>query len=354
MGESEKAPLVGAPAEAAELAAKAEAAAPAAKADAKKDQKLSRAQIIQAGVRAYFYVLVWMACSISVIVFNKWLLAYTKFHFPITLTGWHMAFCSCVGFVCVRVLKVSKSHNMSREDYVRRVVPIGVLYAASLWMSNASYIFLSVSFIQMTKSLMPGLVYISGVLLGNATFRWSVAANMLLIAFGVIVCGLGEENLVLEGLAKQLTALGFEATRLAMIEILINRKGMKMDPLQSLYYICPACFSALMVPFYFVEYEDVSTVVAADTLDIRPHVLLLNGLAAFALNIAVFLLIGKTSALTMNIAGVIKDWMLIFFSYFVFKAPLTPLNLFGYLFCCSGVFVYQYQKYKDMQKNAAK
>ena len=88
--------------------------------------------------------------------------------------------------------------------------------------------------------------------------------------------------------------------------------------------------------------------------DIRPHVLLLNGLAAFALNIAVFLLIGKTSALTMNIAGVIKDWMLIFFSYFVFKAPLTPLNLFGYLFCCSGVFVYQYQKYKDMQKNAAK
>ena len=26
---------------------------------------------------------------------------------------------------------------------------------------------------------------------------------------------------------------------------------------------------------------------------------------------AVFLLIGKTSALTMNIAGVVKDWMLI-------------------------------------------
>ena len=38
-----------------------------------------------------------------------------------------------------------------------------------------------------------------------------------------------------------------------------------------------------------------------------------------ALPQAVFLLIGKTSALTMNIAGVIKDWMLIFFSYSVFK-----------------------------------
>lgn len=33
-----------------------------------------------------------------------------------------------------------------------------------------------------------------------------------------------------------------------------------------------------------------------------------NGCAAFALNCTVFLLIGNTSALTMNIAGVVKDW----------------------------------------------
>ncbi len=39
----------------------------------------------------------------------------------------------------------------------------------------------------------------------------------------------------------------------------------------------------------------------------------------------------------MNIAGVIKDWMLIFFSYYVFQAPITNINLLGYVFCCSGV-----------------
>jgi len=53
----------------------------------------------------------------------------------------------------------------------------------------------------------------------------------------------------------------------------------------------------------------------------------------------VFLLIGKTSALTMNIAGVIKDWMLIFFSYYLFGAPVTAINLLGYAFCCSGVLL---------------
>ena len=55
--------------------------------------------------------------------------------------------------------------------------PAGLLYAASLWLSNASYLYLSVSFIQMTKSLMPGLVYASGVLLGTEKFSSSVSAS---------------------------------------------------------------------------------------------------------------------------------------------------------------------------------
>ena len=49
-----------------------------------------------------------------------------------------------------------------------------------------------------------------------------------------------------------------------------------------------------------------------------------------ALNMAVFLLIGKTLALTMNIAGVVKDWMLIGLSVLMYASPVTPLNLGGY------------------------
>lgn len=70
-----------------------------------------------------------------------------------------MVFCSTVGFLLVRVFKVVKGVNMPRRDYMRRVMPIGLLYAASLWLSNSAYLHLSVSFIQMTKALMPGLVY---------------------------------------------------------------------------------------------------------------------------------------------------------------------------------------------------
>lgn len=208
-----------------------------------KETPAGRARIVREVVRAYTYVLLWMSISCAVILFNKWLLAYSGFPFPIALTLWHMAVCSTVGILAVRVLRLVKSHNMSTRDYCRRVMPIGkstraprawlpaapalrlpptistfchcmahtgchihhacvlrvmthalcayvrecahspyapsvaslvmvtvtqpacqphlynlagLLYAGSLWLSNSAYLHLSVSFIQMTKSLMPG------------------------------------------------------------------------------------------------------------------------------------------------------------------------------------------------------
>ncbi|KAK9825826.1 hypothetical protein WJX81_000501 [Elliptochloris bilobata] len=311
---------------------------------------MAQSHVLREVIGAYAYVVLWMAVSSSVILFNKWLLAFSGFPYPIALTAWHMLFCSTVGILCVKGLKVVKSHNMSGHDYLRRVMPIGVLYAASLWLSNSAYLYLSVSFIQMSKSLMPGLVYFSGIALGTERFSRATTANMALIAFGVAVCAYGEVNLPLKGVAQQLTALLFEAARLTLVQLLINSKGLQMNPLQSLYYISPACLLCLTPPLVLLELR--SMMRDAD-LNLNPAVLLANALSAFALNLAVFLLIGKTSALTMNIAGVIKDWLLIFCSYYLFKAPVTALNMLGYAFCCAGVAVYNYMKLKMIQAKAA-
>ncbi|ONK68840.1 uncharacterized protein A4U43_C05F16560 [Asparagus officinalis] len=53
---------------------------------------------------------------------------------------------------------------MSRDLYVSSVIPIDALYSLFLWFSNSAYVYLSVSFIQMLKALMPVAVYSLGVL----------------------------------------------------------------------------------------------------------------------------------------------------------------------------------------------
>ncbi|KAL0919767.1 hypothetical protein M5K25_011885 [Dendrobium thyrsiflorum] len=82
-----------------------------------------------------------------------------------------------------------------------------------------------------------------------------------------------------------------------------------------------------------------------------------NSFCAFALNLAVFLLVGKTSALTMNVAGVVKDWLLIAFSWSVIRDTVTAVNLFGYGIAFLGVAYYnhiklQALKAKEAQKKA--
>eukprot|EP00976_Prorocentrum_cordatum_P072820 1180856-Prorocentrum_minimum.AAC.2 len=170
-------------------------------------------------VHTYFFVVQWMSISMAVIMYNKWILAYSGFPYPLALTMWHMFFCSTVAFLLVRVLKVVKSVNMSGTDYRRRVMPIGLLYAASLWLSNSAYIHLSVSFIQMTKALMPGLVYMIGVFMSTERYSLRITLNMLVIAFGVAIAAYGEVNFVVIGVVEQLSSLGFEAVRLMLVQV---------------------------------------------------------------------------------------------------------------------------------------
>ena len=40
-----------------------------------------------------------------------------------------------------------------------------------------------------------------------------------------------------------------QAARLTLVQILMASKGLQMNPLQSLYYVSPACLLCLLVPF---------------------------------------------------------------------------------------------------------
>lgn len=305
---------------------------------------------------SYSYVGIWIFLSFTVIVFNKYILDRKMYNwpFPISLTMIHMLFCSSIAFLLVRVFHVVEPISMSREMYISSVVPIGALYALSLWFSNSAYIYLSVSFIQMLKALMPVAVYSIGVLLKKDPFKSDTMANMVSISFGVAIAAYGEARFDTWGVFLQLAAVAFEATRLVLIQILLTSKGITLNPITSLYYVAPCCLVFLFIPWVAVEFPVLRQ---TSTFQIDLAVFGTNSLCAFALNLAVFLLIGKTSALTMNVAGVVKDWLLIAFSWSVIKDTVTSVNLIGYGIAFLGVAYYNHSKLqalkaKEVQKKS--
>ncbi|KAG2335141.1 hypothetical protein Bca52824_006321 [Brassica carinata] len=271
--------------------------------------------VIKKIILSYSYVAIWIFLSFTVIVYNKYILDKKLYNwpYPITLTMIHMSFCSTLAILLIKVFKLVEPVSMSRETYIRSVVPIGALYSLSLWLSNSAYIYLSVSFIQMLKALMP--------------VASDTMTNMLSISFGVAIAAYGEARFDVFGVFLQLGAVAFEATRLVLIQILLTSKGINLNPITSLYYVAPCCLAFLFIPWIYVEFP-----VLKDTSSFHFDYAIFgtNSLCAFALNLAVFLLVGKTSALTMNVAGVVKDWLLIAFSWSVIKDTVTLVNLFGY------------------------
>lgn len=67
---------------------------------------------------AYLYMLLWIFISAFVIMFNKFILSFANFPYPIALTTMHMGFCTLVTHTLVR-FKVLETVEIPREVFLR-------------------------------------------------------------------------------------------------------------------------------------------------------------------------------------------------------------------------------------------
>ncbi|KAL7220921.1 hypothetical protein ACSBR2_013746 [Camellia fascicularis] len=296
----------------------------------------------------YLYLLIYIMLSSGVILYNKWVLSpkYFNFPFPITLTMIHMGFSGLVAFFLVRVFKVVSPVKMTLEIYATCVIPISAFFASSLWFGNTAYLHISVAFIQMLKALMPVATFLVAVLCGTDKLRWDVFLNMVLVSVGVVISSYGEIHFNVVGTLYQVTGICAEALRLVLTQVLLQKKGLTLNPITSLYYIAPCSFVFLFVPWYFLEQPGMEV----SQIQFNFWIFFSNAICALALNFSIFLVIGRTGAVTIRVAGVLKDWILIALSTVIFpESTITGLNIIGYAIALCGVVMYNYLKVKDVR-----
>lgn len=64
------------------------------------------------------YIVLWITLSAAVILVNKYVLAYAGFPFPIALTLSHMAFCSALALIIIKLGLVEVT-VMDSSTYIR-------------------------------------------------------------------------------------------------------------------------------------------------------------------------------------------------------------------------------------------
>ena len=134
----------------------------------------------------------WFAFSVSLVVYNKWLLHYwrgTGFAFPITISAFHMSLKLCLSWVYFRCSMGSEEAlpSLGWRQYVKYAVPVGAFTGFDVGASNAAFMFVTVSFYTTVKSSSLVFTLAFSVLYGIEPCQLSLWLVTLLICGGVVM-----------------------------------------------------------------------------------------------------------------------------------------------------------------------
>lgn len=110
--------------------------------------------------------------------------------------------------------------------------PTQVLYNLCSLVSEFDFTFLGLIAV-------PVAVFILGVAAGLEVMSCRMLLIMSVISFGVLVASYGEININWVGVIYQMGGVVGEALRLIFMEILVKRKGLKLNPISVMYYVSP-------------------------------------------------------------------------------------------------------------------
>ena len=154
----------------------------------------------------------------------------------------------------------------------------------------------------MVKAATPIVVLFASYCTGMESPTTTEIALVHVICMGVAIASYGELKFSWVGFVFISCGIIAESVRLVLTNYIMN--NLKLDPLSSLYYISPVCMIMIGCCCYHFESHllPIDRILSTEFIQI----LLVNGLVAFSLNVAVVYVISNTSALTFSIAGVFK------------------------------------------------
>lgn len=258
-------------------------------------------------------------------MFNKVLLTTWGFHYPFFLTCWHCVLASILTQVLARttnMLPGVEKGVITTNDYIKRILPMSLCFALSLVFGNMAYRYISLAYIQMVKAFTPVplllLSFVSGIEKPSAVLFCIV----LVVSAGVTLSSMGELKFSMLGFIVQISAVFADCFRMIILNLML--KDLQIDSLSLLYYTNPPSAVFIFIGFLMFEASTLDMAIFTPALS---FMLLLNGLLAFSLNIAVIYLVGSTSVMVMSVSGPMKDILIVIISVIVFDAPITLMQV---------------------------
>ncbi|GFP87903.1 probable sugar phosphate/phosphate translocator at1g06470 [Phtheirospermum japonicum] len=235
------------------------------------------------------------------------------------------------------------------------VVPTALSTAMDVNLSNASLVFISVTFATMCKSASPIFLLLFAFAFRLESPSVKLLGIMLVISVGILLTVAKETEFEFWGFIFVTLAAVMSGFRWTMTQILLQKEsyGLK-NPLTLMSYVTPvmaiatALLSLMLDPwneFRTSDYFNSSWHIVRSSL-----LMLFGGTLAFFMVLTEYILVSVTSAVTVTIAGVVKEAVTILVAVLYFHDEFTWLKGVGLLTIMVGVSLFNWYKYLKLKK----
>lgn len=206
---------------------------------------------------------------------------------------------------------------------------------------------LSVSFVQILKAFTPVFVVALLHVAGIETPSRSVCIAVGMIFVGTAIASAGEANFSRLGLALMFAAETCEAVRLVLTQKLLT--NLRFGAMEGLYYMAPICTFWMWGGGLVFEVPTALREGAFARVAAHAGTFAAAAVLGFAVNLASFLVIKRTSSVMLKVMGTARNAGLVLFSATFLNEPITPMQSFGYAVCLAFFGYYNHLKMRPPQ-----
>mmetsp|Transcript_12886 Transcript_12886/g.40890 ORF Transcript_12886/g.40890 Transcript_12886/m.40890 type:complete len:436 (+) Transcript_12886:80-1387(+) len=296
-----------------------------------------------------------MACSVSLVYTNAWVLA--RFPHVATYITIQQGSCFVLAVIAVKGFQVVKPIEMPLSTYATRVAPLGVCFTIYLWGSNTAYKYLQPGLIQMIKPIGSCFVFAHACALGVERYTRPKALNFVIISCGTLLTAAPEllrgvggvqgstSGQIVFGVSALVGAYFCDAYYVVGIQRLHEGQLLdrNFDPLSTLMYVSPIATLCLALVSAATE-----RAALADLPNFPFEFFLASSLLAFSFNLAVMNFIGRLSATTYVVFDYLKDLIILSLAFFLFSEHFARNELVGYAVVVVGAASWQHRKLRHL------
>ncbi|ORX61416.1 TPT-domain-containing protein [Hesseltinella vesiculosa] len=209
----------------------------------------------------------------------------------------------------------------------------------------------------MVKSSTPVWVLLFSFMFGFEKPRWRLVMIIFVIVSGVFLTVEGETKFDTLGFTLVLVAAVASGLRWNMTQLLLQQDRLGIhSPIATLYYLSPIMFVTMLFLSLVIEHP-IDQFRYSGHFDNAYHVvesfglMAIGGLLAFAMTLSELYLIKNTNTVTLSVAGISKEVVVISLSVLIYGDVLTSKTILGLIVSIAGIIWYNYYKLTKQSNN---